>query len=100
MTAAILDSTRATDVAMPKFIDLRLKVRDPETVLELWRHGEDGDDGGHAIHLPGPSYYPLIAALGLPVLGYGLIFGVGYVVAGLVIMLAGLFGWVLEPSAE
>ena len=63
-------------------------------------HGEDGDDGGHAIHLPGPSYYPLIAALGLPVLGYGLIFGVAYVVAGLVIMLAGLFGWVLEPSAE
>ena len=42
----------------------------------------------------------MIAALGLPVLGYGLIFGVAYVVAGLVIMLAGLFGWVLEPSAE
>jgi len=63
-------------------------------------HGAGEHDGGHAIHLPGPSYYPLIAALGLPVLGYGLIFGVGYVVAGFAITLAGLFGWILEPSAE
>jgi cytochrome c oxidase subunit 1 len=63
-------------------------------------HGGGGHEGGHAIHLPGPSYFPVIAALGLPVLGYGLIFGVGYVVAGFVITLAGLFGWVLEPSAE
>ncbi len=58
------------------------------------------EHGAVHIHLPGPSYYPLIAALGLPVLGYGLIFGIGYVVAGAVITLAGLFGWVLEPSAE
>ncbi|HEX5901789.1 MAG TPA: cytochrome c oxidase subunit I [Actinomycetota bacterium] len=63
-------------------------------------HDAAGHDGGHAIHLPGPSYYPVIAALGLPVLGYGLIFGVGYVIAGFVITLAGLFGWILEPSAE
>jgi cytochrome c oxidase subunit I len=63
-------------------------------------HGAGDHGGGHAIHLPGPSYYPLIAALGLPIIGYGLIFGVGYVVAGAAITLAGLFGWVLEPSAE
>ena len=56
--------------------------------------------GGHAIHLPSPSYYPLIAALGLPLVGYGLVFGLPLVVAGLVITLAGLYGWVLEPSAE
>ncbi|HET7236364.1 MAG TPA: cytochrome c oxidase subunit I [Actinomycetota bacterium] len=56
--------------------------------------------GGHAIHLPSPSYYPLVAALGLPVLGYGLVFGLPFVIAGLIITLAGLYGWVLEPSAE
>ena len=62
-------------------------------------HG-DGHGDSHAIHLPSPSYYPLVAALGLPVLGYGLIFGLPFVVAGLVILLVGLYGWVLEPSVE
>jgi cytochrome c oxidase subunit 1 len=60
----------------------------------------EGDHGGHAIHLPGPSYYPLVAALGLPLIGYGAIFNWWLVGAGLVVMLAGLFGWALEPSAE
>jgi cytochrome c oxidase subunit 1 len=58
-------------------------------------------DGSHAqIHLPGPSYYPFVAALGLPVLGYGLIFGIGLVAAGVVVTLVGLYAWILEPSAE
>jgi cytochrome c oxidase subunit 1 len=56
--------------------------------------------GGHAIHLPGPSYYPIVASLGLPVVGYGIIFGWWMVAVGLVVTLAGFFGWVLEPSAE
>jgi cytochrome c oxidase subunit I len=56
--------------------------------------------GGHAIHMPSPSYFPLIAAAGLPIIGYGLIFGVPAVALGLVITLAGFFGWALEPSSE
>jgi cytochrome c oxidase subunit I len=62
-------------------------------------HGAHGG-GGHAIHMPSPSYFPLIAAAGFPVVGYGLIFGVPAVALGLVITLAGFFGWALEPSAE
>ena len=62
-------------------------------------HGAHGG-GGHAIHMPSPSYFPLIAAAGFPVIGYGLIFGVPAVALGLVITLAGFFGWALEPSAE
>jgi cytochrome c oxidase subunit 1 len=62
-------------------------------------HGAEGG-GGHAIHMPSPSYFPLIAAAGLPIAGYGLIFGVPAVALGLVIALAGFFGWALEPSAE
>jgi cytochrome c oxidase subunit 1 len=62
-------------------------------------HGAHGG-GGHAIHMPSPSYFPLIAAAGFPVAGYGLIFGVPAVAVGLVISLAGFFGWALEPSAE
>jgi cytochrome c oxidase subunit 1 len=63
--------------------------------------GHDGAyGGGHGIHLPGPSYYPILASLGLPVIGYGLIFDWWIVGVGLAILLAGFFGWVLEPSAE
>src|SRR5262245_19218988 len=62
------------------------------------QHGAGGR--GHAIHMPSPSYFPLIAAAGLPIIGYGLIFGVPAVALGLVITLAGFFGWALEPSAE
>jgi cytochrome c oxidase subunit I len=60
--------------------------------------GEHG--GGHGIHLPGPSYFPLIAALGLPIAAYGLIFNWWLVGAGMVLVLAGFYGWILEPSAE
>jgi cytochrome c oxidase subunit 1 len=66
-------------------------------------HGDEhaGDHGGHAIHMPSPSYFPIIAALGLPILGYGLIFSVlPAVVVGAVVTLTGFFGWALEPSAE
>jgi cytochrome c oxidase subunit I len=66
-------------------------------------HGDQHDGGrggGHGIHLPGPSYFPLIAALGLPIAAYGLIFNWWLVGAGIVLMLAGFYGWILEPSAE
>jgi cytochrome c oxidase subunit I len=60
----------------------------------------DPHGGGHGIHLPGPSYFPVIAALGLPIAAYGLIFNWWLVGAGLVLVLAGFYGWILEPSAE
>jgi hypothetical protein len=50
--------------------------------------------------MPSPSYYPIIAALGLPILGYGLLYSPIVVVDGVLITLVGLFGWALEPSAE
>jgi cytochrome c oxidase subunit 1 len=63
-------------------------------------HG-DGRTGGHAIHMPSPSYFPVVAALGLPAIGYGLIFAIpAVIVVGAAITLAGFFGWALEPSAE
>jgi len=54
-----------------------------------------------SIHLPSPSFYPLIVSLGLPIIGYGMIYK-AYVVAiaGAIVMLMGIYGWALEPSAE
>lgn len=61
-------------------------------------HG-DGH-GGHGIHMPSPSYWPIVSSLGFPIAGYGIIFDWWLAVAGAVVMMIGLFGWILEPSAE
>ena len=64
-------------------------------------HADDshGDDG-HGIHLPSPSYFPLIAAAGIPLIGFGLIYDVAIVAVGAVVTIVGLYGWALEPAAE
>ena len=63
-------------------------------------HGDTHDGGGHGIHMPSPSYYPAIAALGLPILCYGLLYSSILVIDGALTILVGLFGWATEPSAE
>ncbi|HEV2755820.1 MAG TPA: cytochrome c oxidase subunit I [Actinomycetota bacterium] len=56
---------------------------------------------GHGIHLPSPSYFPLVASAGLPVMGWGVVYANWpVVVAGGLVTLLGLFGWAFEPSAE
>jgi cytochrome c oxidase subunit 1 len=63
-------------------------------------HGDTphGDGGGHGIHLPSPSYFPLLAAIGIPLIGFGLIYDVGIVAVGAVVTIVGLYGWALEPA--
>ncbi len=50
------------------------------------------------IHMPSPSYWPLIVALGLPIMAYGIVFHTLLIVAGAAIALLGMFGWALEPA--
>ncbi|MEJ7839231.1 MAG: cytochrome c oxidase subunit I [Thermomicrobiales bacterium] len=63
----------------------------------------------HGVHLPNPSYYPIIAALGLFLVCFGLIvdnpvihisaLGVPMVTAlGGVTFLGGIYGWCFEPA--
>jgi cytochrome c oxidase subunit 1 len=60
-------------------------------------HGE----GGHGIHMPSPSYFPLVMCSGLPVLGYGVVFHNWYLGAlGVLILIVGMYAWALEPSSE
>jgi cytochrome c oxidase subunit 1 len=63
-------------------------------------HAASEHGAGHGIHMPSPSYFPLIAAIGLPVLAYGFMYSIGLVIAGAVIVLTGLYGWALEPGSE
>jgi cytochrome c oxidase subunit 1 len=59
---------------------------------------EEDHEGGHGIHLPGPSFWPLVAAAGLPIVAYGAIYSWWLVGAGVIVLLVGLYGWALEPS--
>ena len=79
--------------------------RDPNVAMipAVETHGGHG----HGIHLPSPSFYPLITALGLPVMAYGLIVkvhmeytGWSIIAAGLLLMFLGIYGWCLEPITE
>ena len=56
--------------------------------------------GATGIHLPSPSYWPIILSAGLPFVGYGLIFDYWWALLGGVITIAGMLGWVLEPSTD
>jgi cytochrome c oxidase subunit 1 len=65
------------------------------------REPESEDQGsGHGIHMPSPSYFPILTALGFPILSYGILYSPILVIDGALLLLAGLFGWALEPSAE
>ena len=60
---------------------------------------------GQHIHMPSPSYFPMVASFGLLVAAYGMILGrtngTNYLVTvvGFLITLGGLYAWGLEPSA-
>ena len=61
----------------------------------------DSHADGHGIHLPSPSYYPLVVAAGLPCLGYAAVFNeILWLIPGLILLLFGVFAWGLEPGTE
>lgn len=69
------------------------KVAEADEVLAELRSHPDAH-----IHLPSRSYWPILLASGLPVIGYGLIYNriIGFVGAAIVLLAS--FGWALEPS--
>ena len=62
--------------------------------------GGSGDDEGHDIHLPQPSYWPLIVSIGLLIGGYGLVFNFAVAVIGGLIGMFGVYAWSFEPVNE
>ncbi|MDP8959955.1 MAG: cytochrome c oxidase subunit I [Actinomycetota bacterium] len=66
---------------------------------------ERGRHPSHPIHMPSPSYFPLVVASGLPFIGYGIIYheavwGKGLIALGALLLMAGLVGWATEPVEE
>jgi cytochrome c oxidase subunit I len=52
------------------------------------------------VHLPSPSYWPLVVAAGLPLVGYGLIFNLAIAAVGGVIVILAAFAWGYEPADD
>ena len=52
------------------------------------------------VHLPSPSYYPIVLAFGLPWITWGLIYNLWFCVFGAIFVIAGIYGWVMEPSTD
>ena len=58
------------------------------------------DEAGELIHLPGPSYQPVLVALGLTIAVVGVVLAPFLVVIGLVITLITLFRWIRDTRRE
>ncbi|HEY6317542.1 MAG TPA: cytochrome c oxidase subunit I [Acidimicrobiia bacterium] len=59
---------------------------------------------GHRIHMPSPSFFPLIAALALPILGYAAVFhsfgwSFALLAVGVLVLVFGVYAWAMEPAA-
>jgi cytochrome c oxidase subunit 1 len=57
-------------------------------------------EGEHHVHLPSPSYWPLVTALSLPIIGYGLLYTWWLCLIGGLVLIAGIYGWAMEPPDD
>lgn len=48
------------------------------------------------IHLPAPSYWPIVLAFSIPIIAYGVIYTTWLIAAGSAIAIMAMFGWALE----
>lgn len=69
-----------------------VRVADTDDVVQA------GDPTG--VHLPSPSFWPIVIAAGLPVIGYGIIFNLGLAAVGAFVVFVGVYGLALEPSTD
>ena len=69
----------------------RRRVAEPVPV------GGGSGEAEHSIHLPQPSYWPIVVSIGLLLGGYGLIFSIALAAVGGAIALFAIYAWSFEP---
>jgi cytochrome c oxidase subunit 1 len=62
-------------------------------------HKIDVNGDGKGIHMPKPSFWPAVTALGLTLMMSGLIFGWFLGIPGFVMFMVGAFSWAFEPAS-
>ena len=78
------------------------KYRPDETgKLRRIAYGNDiAQIGDQHPHLPSPSYWPIVLAMGMPLIGFGLIYNLWIAGIGLLLLVGSMFGWTLEPATD
>ncbi|WP_419929814.1 cytochrome c oxidase subunit I [Candidatus Poriferisocius sp.] len=62
---------------------------------------EVAHDGSNTnVHLPSPSYWPIVLGGGILLVGYGIIYNLWLAAAGLVLLVGAIYGWILEPADD
>ncbi len=76
----------------------KYNIEDDGSVVRI-SSAEDAAQKGDAVgvHLPSPSFWPLVLAIGLPLIGYGVIFNLWLCVVGGLLTGGAIYAWVLEP---
>jgi cytochrome c oxidase subunit 1 len=64
-------------------------------VATIEEAAQKGDAVG--VHLPSPSFWPLVLAIGMPLIGYGIIFNLWLCVLGGLLSGGAIYAWILEP---
>jgi len=65
-------------------------------------HPEDIAQDGSAVgvHLPSPSYWPIILSFALPIVAYSLIFSLWLLIFAVPVLIGAMYGWGLEPADD
>jgi len=62
--------------------------------------GPEAPPSGEPVHLPGPTYLPVVTALGLTIAVVGVVLSWVLVVIGLTITLIAIFRWVRDTRRD
>jgi len=75
------------------------EVRDRDPLWYEREHPQEHSDApvGH-IHLPPPSYFPMVVALGIITMGVGFLSHLALTFAGLALLVYGVVAWAMEPT--
>ena len=65
------------------------------TAEEVCQKGDATD-----VHLPSPSYWPVVLAAGFPLIGYGIMYNLWLCAAGGILVVMSIYAWVFEPPDD
>jgi hypothetical protein len=67
---------------------------------EVQVSGQHAEDAGETIHLPGPSYIPVVTAFGLTIAVVGVVLSWILVATGLLITVIAITRWIRETRQD
>ena len=62
--------------------------------------GDDAEPAGEAIHLPGPSYQPVLLAAGISLAVIGVVLSPIFVVVGVIVTVIVLWRWIRDTRQD